>query len=80
MSDSLKIMVKCDVCETSFQFGRHIYDGKFIPTYQIQVCSGCYEANWDGWGPLAEPIILAHLEKKGLPVPRRNGKGWLPRD
>ena len=60
--------------------GPHRYDGKYIPRYQISVCSGCWSGNWDGWGPLHEPMIVAHAQEKGLTLPPRNQKGWLPRD
>jgi hypothetical protein len=73
-------MVKCEVCTSSFQFGPHLYDGKHIPAYGISVCSGCYAGNWDGWAPQFEEAVTVHLRAKGLPIPKRNAKGWLPRD
>jgi len=74
-----KFMYKCELCASSYQMGRHIYDGKHIPLYNLGVCKTCYEGNWDGWAPDAEVKILAHLKEKGLPVPTRNTKGLLPR-
>ena len=73
------IMMRCFTCGGEFPFGPHRYDGKHIPAYQFTVCSGCYSANWDGWGPMFEEKILKHLEENGLPVPARRGD-WLPRD
>ncbi len=73
-------MFTCTTCGSEYQMGRHIYGGKQIPRYQMGVCKSCYEANWDGWAPDYEGKIITHLEEKGLPVPERNNKGWLPRD
>jgi hypothetical protein len=69
----------CECCGSQFQFGADVYDGKKLPAYDMMVCMGCYQANWDGWAPHYEPKILAHLEAKGIPVPERNAQGWLPR-
>jgi hypothetical protein len=76
----IKIMIRCFCCGQDFQFGPHIYAGKHINKYNISVCSSCYGSNWDGWGPTCESKLLAHLKDKELPIPRRNEKGWLPRD
>jgi hypothetical protein len=46
----------------------------------MEVCTGCFQAAWDGWGPSAEAKIIKHLAEQGIPVPPRNTKGWLPRD
>lgn len=75
-----KHMQRCDLCGSEYQFGPHTYDGKYIERYQLGVCRPCYEGNWDGWAPDYEEKILNHLKNKGLPVPERNSKGWLPRD
>lgn len=65
------VMLKCPFCPTKFQFGPHRYDGKTIPRYRLTVCMSCYEGNWDGWNHAAEEILLAHLDKECIPVPRR---------
>ena len=75
-----KFMFNCDLCGSSYQMGRHKYDGKQIPRYKLGVCSTCYEGNWDGWAPHYESKILLHLKEKGLPTPERNNNGLLPRD
>lgn len=75
-----KLMCRCDLCGSEFQMGRHVYAGKVIPTYEITVCMGCYQANHDGWGPALEERVIAKLREKGLPIPQRNERGWLPRD
>lgn len=75
-----KFMCRCDTCGGQFQFGPHIYDGKHIDAYGITVCMGCYRGNWDGWAPHYEPVITRNLKEHGLPLPKRNEKGWLPRD
>ncbi len=73
-------MFTCDLCGSQYQMGRHIYDGKQIPLYKLGVCNTCYQGSWDGWSPQDEPKILEHLKEKGLPVPKRNNNGLLPRD
>ena len=75
-----KVLYTCDACGSQYQFGPHIYDGKHIDAYGINVCSGCYQGNWDGWAPHFEEAVTRHLRAKGLPIPPRNAKGWLPRD
>jgi len=73
-------MCTCFICGSTFQFGQHVYDGKYIQKYDITVCSGCYKGNWDGWAKHYEENILKHLKEKGLPVPDKNEAGYLPRD
>lgn len=73
-------MYPCFTCGMSFQFGPHRYAGRHIRAYRINVCQPCYSGNWDGWSPAYEAKLLAHLAEKGLPVPPRNGEGYLPRD
>jgi hypothetical protein len=75
-----KFMFKCATCGQEYQMGPHQYDGKHVSLYQITVCTTCYEGNWDGWAPHYEERLIAHLKDKGLPIPRRNDKGWLPRE
>lgn len=70
----------CFSCGQSFAFGQNAYHGRFIPNYQIMVCRGCNDANWEGWAPFVEGKLLAHLKAKGLEVPARNAQGLLPRD
>jgi hypothetical protein len=76
-----KFMFKCDVCGMSYQHGPHRYEGRRLQLYRdIFCCDSCWRGNWDGWAPHYEKALLAHLKQKGLPVPERNAKGWLPRD
>jgi len=74
-----KIMQRCFMCGSEYQFGPHRYDGKYISRYQISVCRSCYDSNWDGWAHY-EPRLVAHLKANNLPIPARNEKGWLPRE
>ena len=78
--NDVKFMYTCDLCGAEYQFGRHIYDGKYIPRYKLNVCMNCYSGNHDGWSPHDERIILKHIEENGLSVPERNEEGLLPRD
>ena len=74
------VVLRCDLCGRSFQFGPHRYDGKSIRTYRITVCTPCLNANWDGWAPHLEERVTAKLLAEGEPLPQRNAKGWLPRE
>ena len=80
MSDIEQFMVPCFFCGRQFQFGPHAYRGQHISRYQVTACEGCYAGNWDGWAPHFEARLVPHLRDKGLPIPPRNAKGWLPRD
>jgi hypothetical protein len=76
-----KFMFKCDVCGMPYQQGPHRYDGHKLELYGgIFCCDSCWMANWDGWAPHLEEALIAHLNRKGLPIPKRNARGWLPRD
>lgn len=70
----------CALCGATFQFGPRVYDGRHIARYNMTVCRGCYQANWDGWAPVLEEMFESHLRKHGIPLPERNEKGWYPRD
>src|SRR5712691_6252889 len=70
----------CFCCGGKFQMGPHRYDGKYLSYYKISMCSSCYNGNWDGIGPYCEAKLIAHLEKENIPLPKRNAKGWIPRD
>lgn len=75
-----KFMSKCAVCGGSYQHGPHRYEGHKLDLYgNVFCCDSCWQGNWDGWGSVAEPKILAILKEKSLPTPNRNEKGWLPR-
>lgn len=69
----------CPVCDKKFQMEMHRYEGKWIPTYKITVCSSCYRNNWDGWQPQSEEKVTEVLRSEGLPGPTRNSKQLRPR-
>jgi hypothetical protein len=71
-------MRDCDICTTRFQDGPHIYQGNYLPSYQIRVCESCLRTNWDGWAPHLENAVTAKLRLNGLPIPERNAAGLLP--
>jgi hypothetical protein len=70
----------CFVCAKELQMGFDRWDGTFVPRYAITVCAACYQNHWDGWAPDLEERLIQHLRSKGLPIPDRNDRGWLPRD
>ena len=66
----------CPVC------GELIYVGgpaRYVSGYDMRVHTICWLLNRDGWA-LGEERILKHLLDKGIRVPPRNSKGFLPRD
>jgi hypothetical protein len=79
VTEEFKHICTCQMCGIKYQMGRHIYEGKHIATYDLDVCSICYQGNWDGWNSSYEQKLLSHLKEKKLPIPKRNEKGWLPR-
>ncbi len=76
----VKVMYTCEVCGGRFQFGPHVYDGRYITTYRLRVCDVCYRGNWDGWALQFEDAVTQHLRAAGASLPTRNAKGLLPRD
>ena len=69
----------CFTCEKEFQFEEHIYDGKWIQCYKIEVCMSCWNNNLDGWTPHYGKKIIKHLHNKKLTIPSMNEKGFLHR-
>jgi len=76
-----KYMYACDVCGDEYQNGPGVYEGHRLALYGNAVCcTGCWDFNRDGWGPIHENRIKAICVEKGVALPTRNSKGWLPRD
>lgn len=73
-----KVMVRCDLCNMSFQFGPHRYDGKHLSQYKMSVCNNCLRAHRDGVGPSHEDKFEKHLQENKIQLPERNTKGWYP--
>lgn len=73
-------MSTCDLCSSRFQMGLSKYQGKYVPSYGIQVCKPCYDSNWDGWSPNHEIKIVKIANAKNIKLPQRNDEGLLPRD
>lgn len=69
---------KCQVCSREFDYGPHVYQGRYLPRYQMVACNSCLRAHHDGWGLEAEKCILQHLNQSGIDVPERNAVGLLP--
>ena len=64
----------------SYQHGPHRYESHRLHLYgKSMACRMCWEANHDGWAVHVEPVLLAHLERQGLPTRERDEKGFLPR-
>ncbi|WP_148896581.1 hypothetical protein [Geothermobacter ehrlichii] len=76
-----KLMFSCDVCGKQYQHGPGRYEGHKLELYGgIFCCDSCWRSNWDGWSTHYEEILLNHIKNKGLPIPKRNIKGLLPRN
>lgn len=69
----------CFTCGKEFQYEEHIYDGKWIKSYEIEVCMSCWKNNVDGWTSYYGNKIIKHLHNKGFAIPSMNEKGFLPR-
>jgi hypothetical protein len=74
------IYYTCKLCGSKFQFGPHVYDGKWLNYYKMTLCRTCYDINWDGFAPHYEGVIERHLVAEDIPLPARNRSGWYPRD
>jgi hypothetical protein len=72
-----KTYYDCFLCEQSFQFGPHVYDGRHVRLWGIQLCNVCLMSNWDGVVLEGHPRLKQHLMSKGIPI-KFNAKGWLP--
>ena len=77
------IMESCGLCQSPVQRGPHRWEGNVLKRWHnALVCDACYGSNEDGWSPHHEEMLIAYLDRKGLPRPddsERNEKGWLPR-
>ena len=72
-----KIFYDCFLCQRPFQFGPHVYDGRHIPSWGVNICASCLKGNWDGIVPQRHPRLMQHLKDQGVTV-TLNAKGWLP--
>jgi hypothetical protein len=77
-TDQNKDFRDCFLCETPFQYGPGLYDGKYITTWKILICNRCLGANHDGivLGYPESAKLERHLRDMGISV-RLNAKGWL---
>lgn len=74
--DNQKIYYDCILCERPFQFGPHIYDGRHISAWDVEICQRCIRSNWDGIVTSDHPRLVEHLNKQGVQI-KLNPKGWL---
>ena len=64
------------LCDRPFQFGDHVYDGRHIRQWDIQLCRFCVAGNWDGIVLETHPRLAEHLRERQIPF-QLNDKGWL---
>ena len=77
---SLRVKIKCGLCERVSEYGPPDYRGKQLPKYDLFVCKNCYDQNSEGILRNHEGRFEAHLAAKNIPLPARNDKGLYPRD
>lgn len=70
------IIETCFLCTQPLQFWPHAYNGKYIPQWDITVCSQCCARNHDGIVIEQHPHLFEHLTARKIPV-QLNEKGWL---
>lgn len=70
----------CDLCGREYSAGPHLYEATKLRGYEAWVCKLCEHAGDGGWNPIWEPLVLAYLRRKGIPAPRRNPNGFLPKE
>jgi hypothetical protein len=59
----------CCLCNRPFQFGdNHVYDGRHIGSWGVDICTRCIRGNWDGVEPKRRPRLLEQLRAKGVPI------------
>ena len=72
---------RCFLCGRKCARGEnHLWEGKYIKSYEMFVCDTCYDFNEDGWNPRYDSKIIEHLEENDIDEPERNENGWLPRE
>jgi hypothetical protein len=74
--DGEKIFCDCILCDVPFQRGPHVYNGRHIGAWDVEICDLCVSRNRDGIMPDRHPRLIAHLRTKGVPI-KLNPKGWL---
>jgi hypothetical protein len=71
-----KFAQECYLCQQKFQFGNHIYDGRWVALWSITVCRTCLKGNWDGIVPGHHPHLEQHLVSSNIGY-TLNSKGWI---
>jgi hypothetical protein len=74
--DEEKIFYECFMCERRFQFGRYIYDGHYIPAWDVNICNRCRQNNWTGIDPAEHPRTVELLKYRSVLI-KLNAKGRL---
>ena len=62
--DGKKILYDCFLCDVPFQFGPHIYNGRYIGQWYVEICDYCLQSNWDGIVLEDHPRLKRHLTRK----------------
>jgi hypothetical protein len=74
-TDNDALLVDCFLCKRPFRFG-DLDDGRYIPVWNVTVCSPCLSGNHDGVAPDTCPHLLPYLNAIGVKV-RFNAKGRI---
>ena len=68
---------ECFLCSRKFQFGPYEYDGRYIETWEIDICRPCIRANYSGIDLNEYPKLKKLLEDKIWLVIPLNSSGLL---
>lgn len=74
--DGEKILYDCFLCDVPFQFGPHIYNGRRVRQWDVEICDFCLQNNRDGIMLDRHPRLADHLRAKGIAF-TLNPKGYL---
>ena len=74
--DGQKIMLRGLVCDSEFQCGPSVYNGRYVSQWGAAVCDTCIKSNWDGIVPSVRPRVVEHLKERKIAY-SLNSNGWL---
>ena len=75
------LVFTCDVCGSKYEDRPHYHPTHRLHLYgNISCCDSCWNSNGDGWSHQYDAILIGHLDRQGISHPKRNTRGFLPRD
>jgi hypothetical protein len=59
------IRYQCFVCDRTFQYGPHLYEGRVVQGWDRKmICNRCEDSNWDGIVP--SEGLIGKFRKEGI--------------